>query len=127
MIKFVNGAFASFWMAPKFGGYIAHLYTNFSIILFYFYAASLYIKMAKRLDFRTYARTTGLIWVLLTVLADVAAWNFIMDISEKHILNQLRFWEGKIYILQMAGLYLSVPIMKRKKKGRRRRKHRTRT
>ena len=127
LVNLINGAFASFWVAPKYGGYIAHLYANLSIIPFYFYAAGLYIKMVKRLNFNTYARTTGLIWVLMTVLADVAAWNFIMDIPEKHVLNQLMFWEGKIYILQMAGLYLSVPIMKRKRKGKRRRKRRTRT
>jgi len=110
VIFFVHLVFTGFcavFLSKYFGSRITPAIELVTLILFYFYAARLYIMMSRRMHYRTKSWRTGAIWGGLTVLCDFILLNLIFNMTEVQFLNLFRIWEGKLYGVQILAIFIA--------------------
>ncbi len=113
LIYIVNNFFSGFVLEPVIGEYLAHVYRNIVIIPVYFYIALLYVKIVKNFGFSAYPRMTGFIWMSMSIMVDYFFWRVFFDFPHAYLMDQYKFWEGRLYIVQLLALLVAPSITRK--------------
>jgi len=112
VVYLLNNLASTNFIAPFFGQYFAHLYRNISILPIYMIVAFYYLHVMEPREEQMNPFLTGIIWLILSLLADSALWFFIVGYDLPFIINALKFWQGSLYPIELCALFLSAPAMK---------------
>ncbi len=111
-IYVLHSIFCATVVTDFFGISPAQIYKYTLLLILYFYAARLYIKMSRRMHYRTRPWRTGLIWMSLFLLCDFFLLSAFFSFRMDQFISLFFIWKGRLYGVQLLTLLTSPSIMR---------------
>jgi len=118
----INNLFFHFLISSYLSANLNDLLFNITTVLIYFWVSYYYVRKRRRLGYRTFAWSTGFIWLLLTVVSDFVFWRFALVIPWSDLYKRYELSFENYYYLNLLGILVAIPLM-RKLRNMHRRNH----
>ena len=99
-------------ISDLFGSDLTHIFKYILLFILYLSASRLYIKMSRRMHYRTRPWRTGFIWMSMFLVSDFLLLNTFFNFPVEDFVVLLYIWEGRLYGLQLLILLVGPSFMR---------------